>query len=82
LYQVKIRARPGKLNRFPSGGKKHKFPGPVGQRGNVVSRVIQRPVQIPAAAQGIQKIKTANNGFHIPYAFDPSGKFGFRTAGK
>jgi hypothetical protein len=82
LYRIKIRARPGKLNRFLPGGKKHKFPGTVGQRGNVVFRVIQRPVQIPAAFQGIQKIKTADNGFYIPHAFDPPGKFGLWTAGK
>jgi hypothetical protein len=70
------------LDDFLSGGKKHKFPGPVGQCGNIVSRVIHRPVQIPVAAQGIQKMKTADNGFHIPDTFDPSGKFGFRGIGK
>jgi hypothetical protein len=82
LYQVKIHTRPGKLNGFLAGGKKHKFPGPVGQRGDIVSRVIHRPVQIPVTAQRIQKIKTADNGFHIPDTFYPSGKFGFRGIGK
>jgi hypothetical protein len=70
------------LNGFRSGGKKHKLSGTIGQSGNISFRVIQRPDQIPAASQRIQKIKAADNGFHIPDTFDPSGKFCLWSIGK